>query len=85
MFPFLGARVKETTGLMLSGDLRKINRSNTRFREAVTDEAISEPLRPFKSATRTIRQRKFQDPRFFASGIFLLDLTLKIWDLFPKL
>jgi hypothetical protein len=28
--------VKETTGLMLTGDSKKISRNNTRFREAVT-------------------------------------------------
>jgi hypothetical protein len=28
--------MKETSRLMLSGELKKINRSNTRFREAVT-------------------------------------------------
>ena len=70
---------------MLSGDFKKINRSSNRFREAVTTK---EYQNRFGFSSQQPGRYVNENPKiqgFSPQVFFLLDLALKIWDLFPKL
>jgi hypothetical protein len=75
--------MKETTGLMLSGDLKKIIRNNNRFREAVTTKPYQNRL---GFSSHHPGRPVHENPKLHGllSQGFWLDLALKIWDNFPK-